>query len=280
MADAVSWKKLYRIAGGGGGAKFNRVVLNATNVDPDKGYLVKAFDRLVVPKSTLAIKIDPSGLKDDEAFQIYDSGRNFDNNPVLVKANPNLTIADAGQDGSGANLDLSLDMVGAGQVWEFVYSGGVLIASDSPGFTGDGGGGGGSAPANGGGGGAAITVDTSIVENSPNPVSGGAVFTALAKKADIGGGNSNPSTPSAGGLQIATARVEQHNARQTGTVQHPFKANVLVMVMDVGSGQTVAIGGDISGGTIALQNFKDKSFDVIFQASGGPYNLIIVGENA
>lgn len=142
MSDPVSWKGLYRTSKSG--ASFKRVLIKPDTVMP---YAVGPFERVVIPKTDQKIVIDLSNIKaDDDAFQIYDSGRNFDKNSVLIKASTDLVIADADKDTDGTNRDLLLDMVGAGQVWEFVRSDGILIASDSPGFTG-GVAGGGSAPA-------------------------------------------------------------------------------------------------------------------------------------
>lgn len=157
MANTVSWKGLYRGGGGGSGASFTRKVIKPNTPMP---YKVGAFEKLVIPVMPTKVTLDLSGLKPDDAFQVFDAGRNFEQNPVLIPATTKIEIADAGSDvdpttQAKTHRDLSLDMVGAGQVWEFVLvqpdedkpDEFILVASDSPGYLGTVGGGGGSAPA-------------------------------------------------------------------------------------------------------------------------------------
>ena len=154
MADAVAvkWSTLFpRTGGSGRGGAFTGKVFTPA-MSP---YLVRAGDRLVVMPTDQALVIDPSDLGSDDAFQVIDASRTFDKNNVTIKGDK-VAIQIV-----GAGNDLILDMIGAGNLWEFIVTGDKpkpnetdtrqLLVADSPGYTGDLSGGGGSAPANGGG---------------------------------------------------------------------------------------------------------------------------------
>lgn len=146
MAD-VKWSTLFPKSGGSGrGGAFTGKVFTPA-MSP---YLVSPGDRLVVMKTDQPLVIDPSGIKADGAFQVVDASRNFDKSPVTIKGDK-VAIQIV-----GAGNDLVLDMIGAGNLWEFIVgddgnNGKQLLVADSPGYTGYlPGGGGGSAPASGG----------------------------------------------------------------------------------------------------------------------------------
>ncbi|MCB0188382.1 MAG: hypothetical protein KDE31_29130, partial [Caldilineaceae bacterium] len=102
MAD-VKWSTLFPKTGGSGrGGAFTGKVFTPA-MSP---YSVVAGDRLVVTQTDQPLVIDPSGLKDDEAFQVIDASRNFDKNPVTIKGDK-LAIQIV-----GAGNDLILDMIG------------------------------------------------------------------------------------------------------------------------------------------------------------------------
>lgn len=149
MADAVKWSTLFPKTGGSGrGGAFTGKVFTPA-MSP---YSVVSGDRLVIPKTDQALVIDPSGLEPDDAFQVIDASRNFDKSPVTIKGDKvSIQIV-------GTGNDLVLDMIGAGNLWEFIIGndgngGKQLLVADSPGYTGDLPAGGGSTPtpANGGG---------------------------------------------------------------------------------------------------------------------------------
>lgn len=173
MANPVSWKGLYKGSGGGSGASFTRKVIKPNEPMP---YKVGSFQKLVIPSMPNKVTLDISGLKPDDAFQVFDAGRSFEQNPVLIQATTAIEIADAGSDKDAdgnvvTHRDLSLDMVGAGQVWEFVLvqpdeekSDLILVASDSPGYLGAVSGGGG-----GGGGGTGNASGIAILTGDGHP---------------------------------------------------------------------------------------------------------------
>ena len=150
MADpvlAVKWSTLFPKTGGSGrGGAFTGKVFSPS-MSP---YKAAAGDRLVIPTPdqidpSQQLIIDPSGLGTDEAFQVIDASRRFDKRPVTIKGDT-LSIQIV-----GAGSDLILDMIGAGNLWEFIVGddgngGKQLLVADSPGYTGDLSGGG-SAPA-------------------------------------------------------------------------------------------------------------------------------------
>lgn len=165
MAD-IKWSTLFPKTGGSGrGGAFTGKVLTPA-LSP---YTVVAGDRLVIPQTDQPLVIDPSALKDDEAFQVIDASRHFDKNPVTIKGDK-LAIQIVGQ-----GNDLILDMIGAGNLWEFIASGGQLLVADSPGYLGE-------LPTGGGAPAGSITVDATLNNNSTNPIQNKAVADALGSQ--------------------------------------------------------------------------------------------------
>ena len=140
MADAVAvkWSTLFpRTGGSGRGGAFTGKVFTPA-MSP---YLVRSGDRLVVMPTDQKLEIDPSDLGSDDAFQVVDASRTFDKNNVTIKGDK-VAIQIV-----GAGNDLILDMIGAGNLWEFIVTGDKpkagetdtrqLLVADSPGYTGD-----------------------------------------------------------------------------------------------------------------------------------------------